>query len=274
MYWIGIVVIFAVIGFFIYRLDKKLKHKFEDKFNPAEWDLAGVSVDETPSFTAPPAALFKTKTTDTAITAEFAVASNIAFAKKEVLFATEEMAFFGVLQAALHLDYVILAKVGVAEVVAAVPHKNKLAYQTAMDNIRAEHFSFLVCDKNTLAILGAIELDEQRYLHGHQRERLQRLEMICKSANLPFLRFELKPAYVMYDVRKQVVAILGQQKPTSVLVEKAVVTGSDSPPVTKLCPKCSGVMLKRKAKNGVHEGKWFWACAIYPSCKGMAPFLD
>jgi hypothetical protein len=37
----------------------------------------------------------------------------------------------------------------------------------------------------------------------------------------------------------------------------------------KLCPKCSAVMLKRKAKTGASAGKLFWICSTYPVCRGM-----
>ena len=34
------------------------------------------------------------------------------------------------------------------------------------------------------------------------------------------------------------------------------------------CPECQSRMVKRKVRNGPHEGKGFWRCSRYPDCKG------
>jgi len=37
----------------------------------------------------------------------------------------------------------------------------------------------------------------------------------------------------------------------------------------KLCPKCGGEMVIRKAKQGKNKGNWFWGCLNYPKCRGI-----
>ncbi|RZA06260.1 MAG: hypothetical protein EOO68_05290, partial [Moraxellaceae bacterium] len=48
-------------------------------------------------------------------------------------------------------------------------------------------------------------------------------------------------------------------------------TAAESGITLELCPKCSSVMLKRKAKNGAAAGQLFWICSTYPRCRGMLP---
>lgn len=52
-----------------------------------------------------------------------------------------------------------------------------------------------------------------------------------------------------------------------------------SPPVAgqaapRSCPVCSTAMNKRRANTGIHAGKWFWVCADYPRCRGLAPAAE
>lgn len=34
------------------------------------------------------------------------------------------------------------------------------------------------------------------------------------------------------------------------------------------CPRCNEVMVQKKARRGVHQGKQFWGCPRWPGCKG------
>jgi DNA-binding helix-hairpin-helix protein with protein kinase domain len=34
------------------------------------------------------------------------------------------------------------------------------------------------------------------------------------------------------------------------------------------CPKCGGVMVRKRARKGRNAGNYFWGCSRYPSCKG------
>ena len=39
--------------------------------------------------------------------------------------------------------------------------------------------------------------------------------------------------------------------------------------VEPACPRCSGAMVKRVAKQGANTGKAFWGCSSYPQCRGV-----
>jgi restriction system protein len=36
-----------------------------------------------------------------------------------------------------------------------------------------------------------------------------------------------------------------------------------------LCPKCGAKMVLRTAGKGAHQGKPFWGCSAYPTCRGI-----
>ncbi len=35
------------------------------------------------------------------------------------------------------------------------------------------------------------------------------------------------------------------------------------------CPKCSGIMVKRTARQGANAGRPFWGCSAFPQCRGI-----
>ncbi|MBE9395740.1 restriction endonuclease [Pontibacterium sp. N1Y112] len=43
----------------------------------------------------------------------------------------------------------------------------------------------------------------------------------------------------------------------------------ESAPGSPSCPKCSSVMVKRKARQGQHAGLEFWGCSQFPKCRGI-----
>ena len=285
MLWL--VLILVAIGIAFYVVDKKIKekYKFEEKFNPEDWNLPESSTVD--ANTKP----------QIASAAPVAVAEKVTYKKKDSILLAEKENFYIALHSAVANNYNILTNVNAADVLGVALNSNSLAAQVATKNIASKQFDFIVCERQTLAPVCVVALKESLPLF---------LSNACESAQLPVLIF---PAQVNYDVAAlrenifQSVNVDAKHEDDS-LNKTTSVTISDSLEITqaesvveqeesteeikkeniiekeekiengielKFCPDCSAVMLKRRAKNGANAGKMFWICSAYPTCRGMRP---
>lgn len=277
MLWV--VLFFVVIGVAFYLVDKKMKAKYEDKFDPKDWDLPrSVELpDELAAKIAAPSSITPQLTTPA-----YAPTEKLRYQKKPLVLSPEHAQFYRALGSALADEFSVLTNINVADVLAVVETSNPLIAQVAAKNIAAHEFDFLVCDKAQLAAKCAVIL-------GDNIESL--LINACESAQLPLVRMQLQASYDPATVRANIFQAIGvadasvisaldivdpKARSNPELTDEPVATEIETREALagngielKLCPTCSAVMLKRKAKNGADAGKLFWICSTYPKCRGM-----
>lgn len=252
MIWFGLMI--AIVGYFIYRLDKKFKTKYEDKFNPKEWELpiAGETVAATPIQTTTPTQ----------------VASVIIYEKKDALLSHAERLLFDALQSAVAADYWLLAKISVTDVI-----ETKSTQGGALPNpFPGKQFAFVVCAKNTLQILCAIEFNEKIQTQDSSTLSDSSLASICAKAKIPLLNISRQLKYDAQQLRAQIdqeITVFEIEKPQPKILSAAVenVTPTERLSHTATlhaCPKCLGAMVKRKTKTAE-----LWVCIRYPECRGV-----
>jgi hypothetical protein len=298
MLWLALFLV--VIGVAVYIVDKKIKAKFEDKFNPKDWDL--------PNSVELPAELMSTSAAQKSV-AEKLIASQsglsvstpaekLRYQKKPSALSHEQTQMYKALRSALAGEYTLLTNVSVADTLAVIETSNALIAQVAVKNIAAKQFDFVVCENTQLTAVCAIVL-------GENLEPL--LVTACESAQLPLARFRVQANYDVAAIRTSIFQAIGGLDITERSPERSVLditegsaerssleitdikspeensTNNEQAPAAianeeistgngidlKLCPSCSAVMLKRRAKNGADAGKMFWICSTYPKCRGM-----
>ena len=88
-----------------------------------------------------------------------------------------------------------------------------------------------------------------------------------RAAGVPLLRFPVKQAYTLGEVREQIRSILPlEAEPIAQPSSQVEVSRTSS----KSCPKCASELIVKTAKRGVNAGKPFLACPNYPDCKFTA----
>ena len=209
------------------------------------------------------------------------------------LFTPAERSFFGVLSQAVGDDALIFGKVRVADVLTPQKSTDKGVWQIAFNKISAKHFDFVLCRKDDLTFLCAIELDDRSHNSAKTQIRDAFLEEACQSADFPLIRFPAKSAYKISDVRQSLNAFLvGVQTAEAVseatnmqpfessasreangLSEITKVNSSFDHQATheKSCPKCASEMKLRVAKKGSSVGNEFWGCSAFPKCRHIEP---
>lgn len=263
MFWALFILTMFVVGFgmAIYRIDKKAKAKHEKSFNPNEWQL--------PGHIELPATLEPSLKPQAQIQPLAPVASvKVTYEPKSSVYSEAQSVFYKALDAALRSEFALLTNMSATDVLRVVA-SNTLATQVALNNLVDKKFAFLLCDKTQLTALCVVDwgnaVDAQ-------------LKAACESANLPVVSFNTQADYDAQILRAKILSVIAVKDSAEVLSSESALNIVDENPRNNLkdngielvlCPECSAVMLKRKAKNGEHAGKLFWICSTYPKCRGM-----
>lgn len=133
------------------------------------------------------------------------------------LFTPAEVAFHQALQDAVEEHYLIFGKVRVADILSPRQTSTRSDWQRAFNKINAKHFDFVLCTKESLNIIAAIELDDRS--HG-QPKRMQRddfLNQAAQSAGLPLVRISVRSTYSAESLRRKLSKALATDQAESPL---------------------------------------------------------
>ena len=213
-------------------------------------------------------------------------ATDYPYVRRKVLFSAAERSFLGVLDQAVGDEYRVFGKVRVADVASVQKMPDRGAWQRAFNRISSKHFDFLLCSKTELAVVAAIELDDQSHQQGKRQKRDAFVVGLCEAIALPLVQVPGQRTYSVPEVRAKVMSALGigqgavteplggttalaerehqsEDAPAARAAESASVI---NPPA---CPKCSSPMVRRRVKSGGNVGDEFWGCSTFPKCRGI-----
>jgi hypothetical protein len=190
----------------------------------------------------------------------------LPYQKAQALFSAAERSFLGVLQQAVGRNAIIFGKVRVADVVEPKAGLSRSARQKAFNKISAKHFDFLLCNKENLSVICAIELNDGSHQSKRRQERDEFLKEVCGAADVPLIQPPAKTGYVIDEVKQLIAPYLGDND-TPYKERLQAPAPKKSNGSGKICQNCSAPMVKRMAKKGSFAGMEFWACSAYPQCK-------
>ncbi|MFD1007009.1 DUF2726 domain-containing protein [Oceanisphaera ostreae] len=215
------------------------------------------------------------------------------YQRLNTIFTPAERSFFGVLSQAVGDDALIFGKVRVADVLTPKKSTVKGVWQTAFNKISAKHFDFVLCSKDDLSFLCAIELDDRSHNSAKRQVRDAFLEDACESAIFPLIRFSAKSGYKISDVRDALKVVLGDssareavsaaantqsfenlESRESSVIGKVSASSDLKQEHKKSCPKCASEMTLRVAKKGSSAGNEFWGCSAFPKCRYIEPLSN
>lgn len=125
------------------------------------------------------------------------------YKRKDYLLSKAEKNFYDVLRLALNgKPFVVFAKVRLLDVI--YPPEKKIS---ALNRVQSKHLDFLVCDKNYISPLFAIELDDSSHIMLSRVERDVFLEDALASARLPLLRFPVKRVYDVNELKEKIAEV-------------------------------------------------------------------
>ena len=115
-----------------------------------------------------------------------------------------ERSFYGVLCSAVANDYVVFAKVRVADVITPMKSQDRSKWQIAFNRISAKHFDYVLCDPKSLVVELVVELNDRSHKRAKRAERDEFLRGACASAGLHLSEFAAKSSYSISDVRSEI----------------------------------------------------------------------
>ncbi len=133
-----------------------------------------------------------------------ALVKDNSYRVKGPLFTAAERSFLGVLDNAISDEYRVFGKVRVADILSPANGMDRKNWQISFNKISAKHFDYVLCAKDTLAVIAAVELDDKSHNSKMAKKRDAFLESACKSAELTLIRFRAKSGYQVQSVREQV----------------------------------------------------------------------
>lgn len=126
------------------------------------------------------------------------------YKKSPALFSPAERSFFGVLEQAVGVHYYVFGKVRIADVVETTRGLSGSHRQSAFNRINAKHFDFLLCDKQDLSVVCAIELDDRSHTRSSRQQRDAFVTELCHKVDLPLLRVRASRSYSLSELRENI----------------------------------------------------------------------
>lgn len=121
----------------------------------------------------------------------------------ETLFSPAERSFLGVLDNALGEEFRVFGKVRVGDIAKVATGLSRSASQGALNKIAYKHFDYIVCRASDLAVVCAIELNDQSHSTKRARKRYELIESLCKVISLPLMQITARESYTTQEVLDQ-----------------------------------------------------------------------
>lgn len=125
----------------------------------------------------------------------------LPYKKKKYLLTINEKNFYEVLKSAIeNTDYYICPMVRMADII-YVDRKKTDKWQYHFNKIVGKHVDFLLCNKETMVPLIAIELDDKSHKRQDRIERDSFVNDAFISANIKLLRFKTNNSYNLNEIK-------------------------------------------------------------------------
>lgn len=218
---------------------------------------------------------------------------TLSFASRENLFSPAERSFLGVLDKALDNRYRVFGKVRLGDLVKPVKGLSSSKRFSGLNKVNQKHVDFVICSATDLAVLGVVELDDQSHKREDRAGSDVFVDHALNGAGIPIARFSAKQGYQIQEVRTKLqeafkhtvnvlampsVAVQDSVSSEPISAEKSgqitAIPALGTNEVSPICGKCGSPMIKRQAKTGTHNGKFFWACTTYPKCRQVIAITE
>jgi hypothetical protein len=132
----------------------------------------------------------------------------------DALLTAAERSFYLVLVNAIGEDFGLFIKVRLADVIAVRPGVSSKHRLGAFSRISSKHLDFVLCDPETFAVLGAIELDDRSHRANNRRQRDAFIDGALRAAGIPILHVPAQRSYSATKLRVQILDFLENPGPT------------------------------------------------------------
>ena len=127
---------------------------------------------------------------------------KLPYVKRNSLVTKSELAFFHCLLEAVDDDWHVVGMVRIADLIRV--KKGTSEFQKWQNKIHAKHIDFVLCERDSLSIELAIELDDVSHRRKDRQERDEFVNAAMEACGLPLLRIPVASDYDIDELRKAI----------------------------------------------------------------------
>ena len=199
------------------------------------------------------------------------------YERQEYFLSPAEKAFYDVLDALVGEDVVICPKPAVREVL-RVRGNVRRDRQKYFNWISQKHVDFVLCDRETMQILCAVELDDSSHERADRRQRDAFMDKAFRKAKLPLFHIPCRKSYGAKELNElcsflcQDLLVLEDEEEGPACPAGTTRSAGTTCSALPLCPDCGVPMVLRTASRGPHQGEQFYGCPNFPRCRRTRPY--
>ena len=203
--------------------------------------------------------------------------SRAPYERQEYFLSPAEKAFYDVLDALVGEDVVICPKPAVREVL-RVRGNVRRDRQKYFNWISQKHVDFVLCDRETMQILCAVELDDSSHERADRRQRDAFMDKAFRKAKLPLFHIPCRKSYGAKELNElcsflcQDLLVLEDEEEGPACPAGTTCSAGTTRSALPLCPDCGVPMVLRTASRGPHQGERFYGCPNFPRCRCTRPY--
>ena len=122
------------------------------------------------------------------------------FDSKNAIFTPAEKNFQNLVEQAMGNKYRVINRVKLADIVTIRNGVSDRASQSAVNNAEGKYLDFVICDRNTMKLLGTIDLVDTKG-KGYKIKKDWFVSGALEAASIPHLRIKVKANYTLDEIR-------------------------------------------------------------------------
>lgn len=167
------------------------------------------------------------------------------FDRKQTLFTPAEKNFQRLVEQALGHKYRVINRVKLSDIVTIRNGVSSRAGQTAATNAEAKYLDFVICDRDSMKLLGVIDLVDTQG-KGYKLKKDWFVSGALEAASIPHVRIKVKANYTLDEIRSCLNTRMFGMNPTTPTPK---VKGKVIPaPLVKARPRNTGVLTAAAAQ--------------------------
>lgn len=135
------------------------------------------------------------------------------FDSKPSVFTPAEKNFHNLLEQAMGSNYRIINRVKLSDIVTIRNGVSNRASQSAASNAEGKYLDFVICERNTMKLLGAVDLVDTQG-RGYKIKKDWFISGALEAASVPHVRIKVKANYTLDEIRACINSrLLGNSSP-------------------------------------------------------------
>ena len=134
---------------------------------------------------------------------------NLPYQRVGSLLSAGEQRFKVSLDRAIPPTTTVMVKVRLAALIIVKKTVRGADWTRAFNKIRSKEIDFVLCDKDTLEVQCALELNDSSHRYPHRQARDEDLRIVLASAGIPLIEVPVTREYDIEDIRARIAGITG-----------------------------------------------------------------